>query len=861
MSFFRSSSRIALGVLSLSIASLYAEEKPDGLGAVETEPHTKDRGPSSADIKFKLPPPPPLSPQEELKTFKLPPGFKIEVVAAEPLVEAPIAMSWDDQGRAYVVEMISYMNDVNGTGEDKPVCRIKRLEDTKGTGVFDKATVFVDNLVSPRAVMAMGDGAIVAEPPNLTWYHDKDGDGVADSHEILATNYGQKGGQPEHMCNSPTWLLDNWIWSADHGTRYRLQKGTFITEAVPSRGQWGLSQDDWGHPFHNSNSDLLRTDLLPPQYFTRNPNLLTRTAVNFQAMKDQSTWPSHPTPGVNRGYANDQLRPDGTLKTVTATCGAGVYRGNLFPKEFQGNVFIPEPSGNLVKRVILDEKDGMITARNAYQGSEFLTSTDERFRPVNTYTGPDGALYIVDMSRGIIQHRFFETYYLIANIKDRNLEQPLNLGRIYRITPTTGAKPAAVKLPKDSAAIVPYLANANGWVRDTAQRVLVERADNSVAPAVKKEAASAQTPQGRVQSLWTLEGLSALTPDVITAALHDADPHVRTTGARLADKTMLPDVLKLVNDPSIDVRLQVALAISGQPGPEVEQGLLALLRKGGGDLLGEAIVTGLHGRELEFFETLTKQGAADEKAIDGTRILPLLASCVLAEHRAPRVAHLLDLVAGLPANGPRQTAVLEAMAGKPKAKGVQVKYVYLDSAPESLAKLQTSLTGNAKKALEGVDGKLAWPNKAGVPPPPKIVPLTAEQQAHFDKGKTIYSTICAACHQPGGAGQEGLAPPLLDSEWVLGPADRPMRIVLQGISGPISVAGTSWQLEMPPLGAALSDEDIASVLTYVRREWEHNASPVSPADVAKVRATFKDRTISWTANELRGGKDAANKAN
>ncbi|HEY2343321.1 MAG TPA: dehydrogenase, partial [Chthoniobacteraceae bacterium] len=754
-----------LGISLLSLTLPLVAEDPDatpigGGESVETAPHTKDRGPSSSsvEIKFKLPIPPPLSPQQELATFKLPPGFKIEVAAAEPLVEAPTCMTWDDQGRAYVVEMVSYMNDVNGTGQDEPVCRIKRLESSKGDGIFDKATVFVDKLVSPRAIMALGDGVLVGEPPNLIWYHDKSGKGVADSSEILATNFGTKGGQPEHMCNSTTWMMDNWIWAADHTSRYRFKNGKLIAESAPSRGQWGLSQDDWGRPFHNSNSDLLRTDLLPPQTFTRNPNLVIKTGLNFQAMKDQSTWPSHMTPGVNRGYANDQLRSDGTLRTVTATCGAGVYRGNLFPKEYLDNVFIPEPAGNLVKRVTIEEKNGFVTAHNAYEGKEFLTSTDERFRPVNVYTGPDGALYVVDMARGIIQHRFFETYYLIQNIKERHLEQPLNLGRIYRIVPDN-TKAAPVKLPAQSAEIVPYLAHANGWVRDTAQRVLVERGDAAVVPAVKKVLASAQLPQGRLQALWTLEGLGGLEPAVVTAALHDADPHVRVGAIRVADRTLVPELVKLANDPSIDVRLQLAATLSAQSGPEVEQALLTLLQEGGSDLLGEAIATGLRGRELEFFETIMKKDPmATNAKVDSAKILPILASCVIAERRGPRVAHLLDLVAALPSDGPRQVAVIEAMAGKPPAKGATTKYVYLDGPSAALDKLKTANGSNVKKHLALLDSKIAWPNKPGVPPPPKIIPLTAEQQAHFDKGKTLYTAICAACHQPGGTGQDGLAP-------------------------------------------------------------------------------------------------------
>ncbi len=822
---------------------------PRKLGAVETEPHTKDRGPSAAEIRFKLPSPPALTPEEEVRTIKVPPGFKVEIVAAEPLIEAPIAMSWDEQGRAYVVEMTGYMNDFNGTGEEKPLCRIKRLESSKGDGIFDKATVFVDKLVLPRAVMAMGDGAVVAEPPNLIWYHDHAGTGVSDSSEIMATNYGVKGGQPEHMCNSLTWMLDNWIWSADHGTRYRLEKGKFVMEPIPSRGQWGLSQDDWGRLFHNSNSDLLRCDLLPPQYYDRNPNLTVRTAVNHQAMKDQTTWPSHPTPGVNRGYAEDQLRPDGTLKTVTATCGASVYRGELFPNEFRGNVFIPEPAGNLVKRVILDESEGYISARNAYTGTEFLTSTDERFRPVNTYTGPDGALYVVDMARGIIQHRFFETYYLIENIKDRKLEQPLNLGRIYRIVPVD-AHPAPVKLPKASLEIVPYLAHENGWVRDTAQRLLVERGDVSVAPAVAKVAATGATAKGRVHALWTLEGIKALSPDIILASLHDPDPHVRATAVRLADRTLGPELMKQVDDPSIAVRLQLALTLSAQSGPEATQAIVALLRKGGSGLLGEALASGLRSREVEMFEALSAVSDAST-AIDRAHILPILAGCVMKEHRAISVARLLDLVSGFPENSARQIAVLEAIAGKATPSGMRGKYIYVDSQPAGLEKLLASGNPAIQKLAAAIDARVAWSDKPGVPPPPKIVPLTVEQTAQFEKGRMLYANICAACHQPGGTGQDGLAPPLLGSEWVLGPAERPIRIVLHGVSGPISVAGTSWRLEMPPLGAALSDDDIANVLTYIRREWEHNADPVSPVDVAKVRRAAADRTISWTEVELK----------
>ena len=864
LSFLRLTSTRPMSPLAICILCLATVTSAIGAAPAPSKPdRTKNRGPEAVQIKFKLPPPPVHTPEQLLATLKLPKGFRAEIVASEPMIETPVAISFDDQGRLYVCEMRGYMHDVEAAGEDQPSGRISRLEDTDGDGRMDKATVFVDQLVMPRGVMALGEGALVGAPPNLTYYRDTDGDGVADEQTVVSTEYGTAGGQPEHMVNTPLWALDNWIWTGGGAQRYRYQAGKFIAEPAPgARGQWGLAQDDFGRLFFNYNSDLLRTDLVSSPYYSRNPNVATKSALNFRVIVDQSCWPAGPTPGVNRGYEENKKRPDGTLAsqlradgslaTVTATCGATIYRGDLFPAEFRGNAFIPEPSGNLVKRLVLSDTAGKVTGENAYAGREFLTSTDERFRPVNAATGPDGALYIVDMARGVVQHRFFLTHYLIANIKDRKLEAPINLGRILRIVPE-GAKPATVKLPKESAAIVPLLAHANGAVRDTAQRVLVERGDATVVDAVKKLAAASPSARGRLQALWTLEGLGALplAPDVVVARLQDKDAKVRAAAVRVADRMLALELVKLTKDPSPEVRLQLAFSLSAQPGPEIEQALIALLAAGGSDLLGEAVATGLRGRELEFIETLLKSPTAKNAGIDKSRVLPLLAGCVVKDRRASRVARLLELVAGEPAASPRQLDLLSAMAGAEQKKGAApAKLFYLDAAPPALATLQATDHAKARKYVAALDARLAWPGKPGVPPPPKVVPLTDAEQALFEKGKTVYNSLCIACHQPGGIGLDGLAPPLLDSEWVLGKPDVAARILLHGVGGPISVNGTTWRLEMPPL-PQLSDEDIAGVLTYTRREWEHNASPVAPGEIAKVRAQFQDRTRSWTAEELK----------
>ena len=260
---FRRSLPLVLALLSQPAFQTLCQAAPAPAPAKEKADRTTNRGPENATLKFILPPPPVLTPEETLKTVTLPKGFKMQLVAAEPMVEAPVSMSWDAQGRLYVVEMRGYMNDVNAGGEDQPVGRIKLLEDTNGDGVMDKATVFVDKLLMPRSVTAFGDGAIVGEPPKLTYYHDTDGDGVADKSEVIATDFGTQGGQPEHMANSLTYCQDNWLWGAGYSTRLRYQQGRFISEPVQSGGQWGLTQDDWGRRYFNDNSDFVRTELVP----------------------------------------------------------------------------------------------------------------------------------------------------------------------------------------------------------------------------------------------------------------------------------------------------------------------------------------------------------------------------------------------------------------------------------------------------------------------------------------------------------------------------------------------------------------------------------------------------------------------
>ena len=306
----------------------------------------------------KIPPAPALSPEEALKTFKLAPGIKLELAAAEPLVQEPVAITFGPAGRMWVVEMRGYMPDLDGNGEDAPVGRIVVLTDRDGDGRFDESKVFIDQLVLPRAIALVGDGVLVGAPPELLFLRDTDGDGKADKKEVVATDYGVRVdpkrphlANPERAPNTLMWAFDNWIYSTAYTKRFRYVNGEWQTGGAMFRGQWGQSQDDFGRFYHGSNSDSLRVDVIFSDYLNRNPNYTRLAGTNVNGAENQLVWPARVNPGINRGYRPEMLR-DGKLKEFTAACGWWVYRGDLMP-EFAGNLFVAEPSANFVRRTLL----------------------------------------------------------------------------------------------------------------------------------------------------------------------------------------------------------------------------------------------------------------------------------------------------------------------------------------------------------------------------------------------------------------------------------------------------------------------------------------------------------------------------
>ena len=272
------------------------------------------------------------SPADALKTMTLPAGYRLELVASEPLIQDPVVIDWDGDGRLWAIEMPGYMPDIRASGERNPTGRVVILQDSNRDGRMDKRTVFADGLVLPRALKVLDKAVLVAEPPNLWLMQDTNGDGKADTRESVSGTFGRREANVEHNANSLLWALDNWIHTSEADTFLRYKNGKFEVRRTIARGQWGASQDDAGRIFRNSNESALHVDLVPTPYYTRS-GALTRTRGSYEFLGAPNhdlneVWPARPTPGVNRGYQAGILRPDGRLARFSAVCAPTVYRGD-----------------------------------------------------------------------------------------------------------------------------------------------------------------------------------------------------------------------------------------------------------------------------------------------------------------------------------------------------------------------------------------------------------------------------------------------------------------------------------------------------------------------------------------------------
>jgi glucose/arabinose dehydrogenase/mono/diheme cytochrome c family protein len=543
---------------------------------------------------------PAVSPEEQLKTIQLPDGYRLELVLSEPEIKEPMAMAFDGNGRIYVVEMRTYMQDIDATNELTPKSRVSRHESTKRDGRYDKHTVFADGLIIPRMVQPLQSEVLIGETNtnDIQAWSDKDGDGVAESKSLFYEG-GPRGGNMEHQPSGLLWAMDNWLYTTYNAYRLRWSPDgkTRKEPTAPNGGQWGLTQDDWGKPwFSNAGGEKGVWNFQMHVAYG---------AINVPeqwAPEWMTVWPSIGLGDVQGGPR--RYRPtDFTLNHFTGSCGQEVFRGDRLPEEVRGNVFLPEPVGRLIRRGVVEVKDGITTLRNPHGEGEFIRSSDANFRPVDMKTGPDGCLYIVDAYRGIIQEGNWTRpgSFLRPMIERYGLEKNIGRGRIWRLVHKDfkpGPQPRM--LDESSAELTHHLAHPNGWWRDTAQKLLVVRQDKSVVPALTKMTREHTSPLARAHAMWTLEGLGALDAATARGALKDSSPRVRENALRAAetlvkagDTSLSGDLLAMAQDSDPNVVLQAigtAKALNLPAWQKLADTVLATTKSAGVKAIGNQMI-------------------------------------------------------------------------------------------------------------------------------------------------------------------------------------------------------------------------------------------------------------------------------
>ena len=664
-----------------------------------------------------LPRVPATEPPGALKTFKVKPGFHLDIAASEPLVIDPVAMSFDENGRLYVVEMRDYSE-----RRDERLGRIRLLEDTDGDGHFDKSTVFAEGLPWPTAVICYDGGIFVGATPDIWYLKDTNNDGIADQKKLIFTGFAQTAaGQEERLnvqglFNSFNWTLDNRIHGASgtmggfvhipgstNGISVRGRDFSFDPRnpsdlrAETGGGQHGLTFDNAGRKFVCHNSSHIRLAMYEQRYADRNsgyvlpPGLLDIPADGPSAevyrISPEEPWRVIRTAWRVAGKVSGPVEGGGRSSGYfTSATGITIYRGNAFPEEFLGDAFIADVGSNLIHRKKLYPNGAALIAKRApdEEKVEFIASRDLWFRPVQFANAPDGTLYVADMYREVVEH----PWSLPESIKKHlDLNSGNDRGRIYRILPDNFQQPALPRLGSAStAALVATLENANGWHRDTAARLLYQRQDKKAVALLQKLAAGSSSAMGRMHALYALHGLHALKESELATAMGDANEMVRMHAVRLVEQTaakpanklaglVRTKLISLADDPSPMVRYQLAFTLGEVEVPERVAALAKIAKRDPVDpWIRAAVLSSVRDGAPGLFQLVASDAGAAEMGpwitelvklmaarLDTSELAALIHKFEAESNKAVAYDRAQSLASGLERAGRKQQALFEPL--------------------------------------------------------------------------------------------------------------------------------------------------------------------------------------------------------
>jgi putative membrane-bound dehydrogenase-like protein len=635
---------------------------------------------------------------EAIKTFRVQGGFRLELLAAEPKVTGPVAGAYDEDGRLYVVEMIDYphvdpANDkpfAENVG-DPPVGRVRLLVDRDDDGVFDESHVFADRLSWPTGIAVWKGGVFVAATPDIWYLRDTDGDHRADERRRVFTGFRKFNVQA--VMNNLEWGLDHQIYGAgsSNGGRitavgrgnqgaagvdimrrdFRFDPVTGEFEAISGGARFGNTFDEWGNRFLCDIRNPAQHVVLRARYLARNPFLPTPRVLHDAAESGDTIRlfrisPPEPWRELRaaRWAALGKIMPRSELVGagfLTSSSGLTVYRGDVYPPAYRGNLFLGEVANNLIHRMVLKSDGVTFRATRADANAEFVASTDTWFRPVNFVNAPDGTLTVLDMYRETIEHPWSIPDDIRAQL---DLRSGADRGRIYRLAPPDFHRRPTPRLGRARPSEwVRLLEHPNAWHRETAHRLLFERGDTSAVPALKDLLRSGHEPRGRLMALYALRGLGKLDAADLRVGLVDNSAHVREHAILLAEPELarsgelLGDLVRLATDSDIRVRFQLAFTLGESHGEKAALALATIARRDAADAwMRSAVLSSAAGDPGDLFGRLWGDREFVASAA-GIALLRQLARVIGARGQSAEISRVMSVMAAGPDMAGREAAL------------------------------------------------------------------------------------------------------------------------------------------------------------------------------------------------------------